>query len=71
MLSWALHWVLGFHRMGHEVTLVERVTYENACFDPYTQVMTNDCTTEFSIVSNLLSKYGIEDKPVFHDFYGN
>jgi hypothetical protein len=32
-LSWALQWLVGFQRLGHEVYLVEKAHFPDACWD--------------------------------------
>ena len=41
-LSWALQWLVGLDRLGHEVYAVERSGYPDACFDPARGVMGDD-----------------------------
>ncbi len=71
MLSWALQYALGFHRLGHEVFLLERASYTDACFDPQRQQMTDDCRTGYAIVHDLLERFGLEQRLVFEDINGD
>jgi hypothetical protein len=70
MLSWALQYVLGLHRLGHEVFIVEKAHYEGACFDPVRGVMTDDGSPGMRIVRELLGRFGLEDRLCFVDYHG-
>ncbi|MGI9292889.1 MAG: hypothetical protein ACR2PS_02820 [Pseudomonadales bacterium] len=74
MLSWALQWPLGFHRLGHDVFVVEKATYDSACFDPVQGIASNDCSYGLSVVNALLERFGLGGKLIFVDssgvFYG-
>ena len=70
MLSWALQYALGLHRLGHQVFLLERAAYTDACFDPRRRVMTNDCSRGYRIVRDLLARYGLEDRLIFQTLEG-
>jgi len=67
MLSWALQYALGFHRLGHEVFLLERADYPDACFDPERQTMSDNCRPGFATVRDLLARFGLEERLVFED----
>ena len=69
-LSWSLQWLLGFHRLGHDVYLVEKATDPESCFDPSRSVMTNDCTYGVQTVSELLAAYGMRERWCFVDSGG-
>ena len=43
MMSWALQYLVGFARLGHEVYFVEKGCYPQSCFDPRRSEMTDDC----------------------------
>jgi hypothetical protein len=70
MLSWALQYLLGFHRLGHEVYLVERADYHNACFDARAGVMTDDASYGIRVVDDLLRQFELEDRWAFVDVEG-
>jgi hypothetical protein len=36
-LSWALQWLVGLQRLGHDVYLAEKSGYSNSCFNPVTR----------------------------------
>src|SRR5688572_9482004 len=61
-LSWALQYLTGFKDLGHDIYFVEKHVYEDSCFDPVKQIMTNDCATGVKIVSELLDRFGLGDK---------
>ncbi|HUR30706.1 MAG TPA: hypothetical protein VMZ69_04695 [Saprospiraceae bacterium] len=73
-LSWALQYLTGLKDLGHDVYFVEKHGYDESCFDPLQQIMTNDCTTGIKIVSELLRRFGLTNKWCFvgHDntYYG-
>lgn len=70
MLSCALQWLLGFQQLGHEVYFVEKSGYANACFDPSTSTMSDDCSYGVSVVSALLARFGLEHRWCFVDAAG-
>jgi len=70
MLSWALQYCLGFHLLGHDVYLVEKASYPDACFDPHQKIMTDSCQTGCEIVRGLLSRFGLEGRLIFRDLGG-
>ena len=43
-LSWALQYLTGFKDLGHDIYMLEKHVYDEACFDPIQQKLTNDCT---------------------------
>ena len=44
MMSWALQYALGVHRLGHDRYLVEKAEYSDACLDPRRSEMKDDPT---------------------------
>lgn len=70
MLSWALQYVVGLHRLGHDVVVVERADYPDACFDPIAGVMTDDATRGVATVAALLNRFGLPDSLCFVDVRG-
>lgn len=73
-LSWALQYLTGLKDLGHDVYFVEKHVYDDSCFDPVKQVLTNDCSTGVQIVSELLSRFGLQDHWCFvgegNQYYG-
>lgn len=61
-LSWALQYLVGFKELGHDVYFVEKFVNEDSCYDPVKQVLSNDCTYGVKVVSELLARYGLQDK---------
>jgi hypothetical protein len=70
MMSWSLQYLLGLKSLGHEVYFVEKAGYENGCFDPIQNVMTNDCNYGVKTVSRLLKHFGLHDNWCFVDNEG-
>ena len=70
MLSWALQYVVGLHRLGHRVVFVEKATYPDACYDPVTAAMTDDARNGTRIVGELLARFGMRDQWCFVDYAG-
>jgi hypothetical protein len=70
VLSWNLQWLVGFQRLGHEVFLLERSGYPNACFDPAAGVMGDDCASGARAVNELLSRFGLDRQWCFLDEAG-
>lgn len=70
-LSWALQYLVGFHRLGHDVYLAERSGYENDCYDPVKDVMSDDPTSGIKTVDELLRRFGLEDRWCFVDASGD
>lgn len=69
-LSWSLQWLVGFHRLGHEVYLVEKGGFPNACFDPARNVMSDDCSYGMEVVDKLLRRFGMENRICYVDEQG-
>jgi hypothetical protein len=69
-LSWALQWLVGLARLGHEVHLVERSGYPDSCFDPARGVMSDDCAYGVAAVRDLLERYGLGDRWCYVDAAG-
>lgn len=70
MLSWALQYLLGFHKLGHDVYFVEKANYPNACFDPVAKAMTDDGSRGMCVVNELLGRFGLGEKWCFVDYAG-
>ena len=71
MLSWALQYILGLQRAGHDVLIVEKGAYPDSCFDPISRTMTDDPRTGLKIVRALLEQHGLGDRLSFVDLHGN
>jgi hypothetical protein len=59
MLSNCLEYIVGFHRLGHEVVVVERALHAAACFDPRRNIMTDDPRYGTGAVADLLGRFGV------------
>lgn len=70
MLSWALQYALGIQQLGHELYLVERTTYPNGCWDPQRGEMTDDASHGWAIVTDMLGRFGLEERICFVDYAG-
>jgi len=70
MMSWALQYLLGFSRLGHDLYFVEKAHYPNACFDPSRGVSGDDPTFGVATAKLLLAQYGLAGKWCFVDFAG-
>ncbi|MFN2467149.1 MAG: glycosyltransferase [Gaiellaceae bacterium] len=66
-LSWTLQWLVGFQRLGHDVYLVEKSGYPDACFDPVRNVTGDDCSHGISVVAALLERFGLAGRWCFVD----
>jgi hypothetical protein len=69
-LSWALQWLVGFHRLGHDVHLVERSGYPDSCYDPVRNRMSDDCSYGAATVASLLARHGLEGRWCYLDADG-
>ena len=69
-LSWALQWIIGLQRLGHDVYIVEKSGYPNACFDLPRERMTDDCTYGVATVHALLTRFGLQDSWCYVDANG-
>jgi hypothetical protein len=57
-------------RLGHEVFLLERANYANACFDPQRQAMSDDCRPGYARVHELLRRFGLDRNLIFESADG-
>ena len=69
-LSWALQWLVGFQRLGHDVYFVERSGYADSCFDPVRNTMSDDCSHGLAVVSRLLERHGLGERWCYLDADG-
>ena len=70
-VSYVLHWLAGFTRLGHDVYFVEKACWQNACFDPVKKTMSDDCSAGMRIFAAALKRLNLADKWCFVDIYGN
>jgi hypothetical protein len=59
------HYVLGFHRLGHEVVYLEESGWSGSCFDPVKRDYGDDPQAGLHIVRALFAAYGL-DVPVIY-----
>ena len=71
MASWVLQYILGFHQLGHEIWFVEKAGYPQACYDPESDTMTDDCSVGAKFVNSLLGRFGLADRWCFVDLANN
>ena len=71
MMSWVLHYLVGFQRLGHEIYFVEKSGYPNSCFDPSKGVMSDDCSYGIVAVERLLERFDLGDRWCYVDASGN
>jgi hypothetical protein len=69
-LSWVLQWLHGFRELKHDVYFVEKASWSNACFDPVTNAMSDNCTYGVETIGAMLQRYGLGDHWCFVDFQG-
>ena len=62
-----LQWLHGLYRLGHEVYLLEKANYPDACFDPSIGAIGDDGSYGIALVSALLEKIGLENRLCFVD----
>src|SRR5688572_3456012 len=65
MNSWVLQYLLGLKDLGHDVYFVEKYGYANSCYDPEKEIMSDDCSYGLKLVSELLARFGLENKWCF------
>jgi hypothetical protein len=70
MNLWAVTWVAGLQRLGHEVYLLEDTARENSCYDNQRGIWTKDCTYGIAVVKSLLERYNLGNNWSFIDFDG-
>ena len=66
-LSWVLQWLVGFQRLGHDVYFVEKACWPNACYDPSSDTMGDDCSYGVTMLASLLCRFGLNDRWCFVD----
>ena len=70
MLWWSLQWLAGLAKLGHEVWIVEKGNYPQACFDPSSNALTADPTHGLSVVRSILGPYGLSNRVCYADDSG-
>lgn len=70
MNLWAITWVVGLHRLGHDVYLLDDTGGDGTCFDNHQKKWTRDCSYGTRVVKDLLKRYDLEDRWAFTDFDG-
>lgn len=54
------HYVLGLHRLGHEVMYLEESGWSYSCYDPETREWQDHPDTGLRIVKTLMAEYGLD-----------
>jgi hypothetical protein len=70
LLSFALQFLKGFGMLGHDIFYFEKGYYENACYDPVHDRLTNDCSMGTALVGELMERFGLQDRWAFIDYRG-
>ena len=65
MLSWVLQYLMGLKQIGNDIYFVEKYGYPNSCFDPSTNVMSDDCSYGIKTVAQLFDRCGLNGKWCF------
>src|SRR5215213_9585396 len=53
------HYVLGLHRLGHEVAYLEESGWPYSCYDPVTRHWRDDPDTGLAVVRGLAAEHGM------------
>ena len=69
-LSWVLQWLVGFQRLGHEVFFVEKSGWPDACYNPSTDEMGDDCVYGIRALAATLAPFGLDQSWCFVDATG-
>ena len=56
-VAWALQWIVGLSRLGHEVLIAEKSGWSSSCHDPVTNVMSDDCSYGVQNIASLLNRH--------------
>jgi hypothetical protein len=70
MLAGVLQWLIGFLRVGHDVSVVEKSGWADSCFDPTKQVMSDDCSYGVGVAERLLTRFNLQDRWCYVDTIG-
>jgi hypothetical protein len=65
-----LQYLVGFQRMGHDVTYIESAGWPNSCYDPLHDEMTADPSFGIDYIKDLLSTQGLDDRWCYLDEAG-
>lgn len=71
MMSWTLQWLVGLHRLGHEVIFVEKSHYAQSCYNPLTRQSGDDPAYGLETVTDLFARSGLDDGWCYVDYAGN
>jgi hypothetical protein len=69
-LSWTLQWLAGFQRLGHDVYFFEKSAWENSCYDPLQNIMTDDCSYGTKVLDEFLTRFDLPGKWCYVDAEG-
>jgi hypothetical protein len=69
-LSSKLQWIVGFHRLGHQVYVVDKSAGANSCYDPVRKVTSDDCSHGVAVMRDLLGRFGLDENWCFVDAAG-
>jgi hypothetical protein len=69
-LSWTIQWLVGLKLLGHDVYLVEKAQFPDACWDPARGVMGDDCSYGVDTVQEALARFGLQERWCFVDATG-
>lgn len=64
MLMVYFHYVLGLHRLGHEVVYLEESGWPQSCYHPTTREHSDDPGEGLNIVRTTMARYGMAGVPV-------
>lgn len=65
---WAyFHYLLGLHRLGHEVAYVEESGWTESCYDPGTRTLGSDPGVGLQAVAELFERFGVRAPVLYVD----
>src|SRR3982750_4522953 len=70
IVSWNLQWLAGLQALGHDVWIVEKANYADACFDPRRKIVSDDPAYGIAVAKEALEPYGLADRVCFVDYTG-
>ena len=70
MMSWMLQYLVGYRRLGHEVTYLEKAAQADECYDPTRDAMGDECAYGVRAAAALLERFGFGDRWHFVDVAG-
>lgn len=53
------HYILGLHRLGHEVLYFEESGWPGSCYDPMTNTCSDDPSPGLNVLRNLMASFGV------------